>query len=126
MEELTTEQEDFILEQSMEDYYERKEQEQRHNDNVEHITKRCEVCKTATDYNCDEFIELDYKGMFLPNRVAIDYANMITLLINSPRRTMLLGKENIKLSKQYTWKHFLDKLEGIYNEIKREKSINNW
>jgi len=57
--ELTAEQEDIMLEAGMEEYY---EQKQRLNDNAEHITKRCVKCREATDFNCDEWIELDFKG----------------------------------------------------------------
>jgi len=44
------------------DEQERAEERQRLQDNAEHITRRCIKCRVATDFNCDEFIELDNKG----------------------------------------------------------------
>jgi len=62
-------------------------------------------------------IELDYGGLFLPIRKAVDLASMIDVLIRDKRYTAELGKKNIQLSKKYTWKNFIDKLGGVYDGL---------
>ena len=62
IQELTAKEEDIILEQALEVWREQKESRQRQQDNAEHITKRCSVCRVATDFNCDDWVEMDCVG----------------------------------------------------------------
>ena len=49
-------------------------------------------------------------------------ADAIKYLINNPKQAQKLGKENIKLSKKYTWERFTDKLINLY---KKTITLNN-
>ena len=60
IQELTAKEEDIMLEQALEVWREQKESRQRQQDNAEHICKRCSICRVATDFNCDEWIEFEH------------------------------------------------------------------
>lgn len=69
-------------------------------------------------------IPLGYKGFVVNPGDIKNMAKSIEYLIKNPKKAQKMGKQNIKLSKKYTWKRFTDNLIGIYKDItQRNKKV---
>jgi glycosyltransferase involved in cell wall biosynthesis len=77
---------------------------------VEAMASGCAVVST---------IDLPYKGKVVKTDDVKTMVKTISSMVGSPKATEKLGKQNIPISKQFSWDTFTDKLVKVY------KSINN-
>ena len=75
---------------------------------IEAMASGCAVVST---------IPLEYKGFTVKPGDTRSMAQHINYLMNNPKKAHELGKQNIKLSKKYTWKNFTDKFVKLYKEL---------
>lgn len=75
---------------------------------VEAMTSGCPIVST---------IPLDYKGFTVKPGDIKEMAKSIEYFMKNPKKAKEFGKQNIRLSKKYTWKNFTDKLLYLYKDI---------
>jgi len=79
---------------------------------VEGMASGCAIVST---------VDLGYKGMVVQPNDPGGLAEAIRRLFDNRKATLGMGRENVKLARQYTWGKFVEKMISIYKEVLKEK-----